>query len=124
VIITVDTASGAPPYEQIRAQITTMIGAGVLASGDRLPTIAQLSGDLGLANGTVARAYRELESDGMIVSFRRRGTFVADAATRQPSVSVERDLDTAIERFLLQVRQLGVDPKIAVNTLSQRLSAE
>ena len=49
MILTVDTTSGSPPYEQIRSQVTKMIASGVLAPGDRLPTIAQLSADLGLA---------------------------------------------------------------------------
>src|SRR5690606_11229934 len=60
VILDVDTTSAVPPYEQMRAQITALITTGALAVGDRLPSIRQLAGDLGLAPGTVARAYREL----------------------------------------------------------------
>ncbi len=99
MILTVDTTSGSPPYEQIRSQVTKMIASGVLAPGDRLPTIAQLSADLGLANGTVARAYRELEGDRLIVSHRRRGSFVAETASRQPVTEVRDELDAAIERY-------------------------
>lgn len=122
MILSVDTASGAPPYEQIRTQVTTMVASGVLRAGDRLPTIAQLAGDLGLANGTVARAYRELERDGLIVSYRRRGSFVADAASRQESAAVQGELDAAIERFTLAVRQLGVHPDAAMHRLAERLA--
>ena len=52
VIITVDTASGVPPYEQIRDQVSRMIASGVLPPGTRLPTIQQLANDLQLAPGT------------------------------------------------------------------------
>lgn len=121
MILTVDTTSGSPPYEQIRSQVTKMIASGVLAPGDRLPTIAQLSADLGLANGTVARAYRELEGDRLIVSHRRRGSFVAETAGRQPVTEVRDELDAAIERFVLEIRQLGVNPEVALRHLTKRL---
>lgn len=121
MILTVDTNSGSPPYEQIRTQITRMIASGVLQPGDRLPTIAQLAADLQLANGTVARSYRELESDGLIVSYRRRGSFVAESPTPQPLDEVGAQLDAAVERFVLEIRQLGVDPKAASQRLSTRL---
>ena len=114
MILTVDTSSGVPPYEQIRAQYARMMATGVLEVGDRLPTIAQLAADLGLANGTVARAYKELERDRLIVSHRRKGTFVAGAPTTRSPGEVEADLAAAAERFALEVRQLGGDPTAAL----------
>jgi DNA-binding transcriptional regulator YhcF (GntR family) len=82
MIIEVDPASPTPPYEQIRAQIATMVEAGALPAGTQLPTIRQLAADLGLAANTVARAYRELEVQGLVVSRVRHGTTVA---SRWPS---------------------------------------
>ena len=60
--ITVDITSGVPPYEQIRTQIASLIATGALPAGTRLPTVRDLATDLGVAVGTVARAYRELEA--------------------------------------------------------------
>lgn len=117
MIITVDTASGVPPYEQIRTQYERMIASGVLATGDRLPTIAQLAADLGLANGTVARAYRELESSSLIVSHRRRGSFVADAPAGRSRRAVAADLAEAAERFMLEARQLGASTVDALEAI-------
>ena len=45
VQLTVDSASGEPPYEQVRAQLAGLIGRGDLAEGDRLPTVRALAGD-------------------------------------------------------------------------------
>ncbi|MCZ2815589.1 GntR family transcriptional regulator [Modestobacter sp. VKM Ac-2984] len=78
--VTVDVGSPTPPYEQIRAQIAGYVRAGVLAAGDRLPTIRALAADLGVAPGTVARAYTELEAAGLVVSRRRVGTVVLGQA--------------------------------------------
>ena len=74
--ITVDVASPVPPYEQIRRQIADYVGSGLLAPGARLPTMRALAADLGVAVGTVARAYGELEAAGVVASRRRTGTVV------------------------------------------------
>jgi len=74
--ITVDLTAAEPPYEQVRRQIAGHIATGALHNGDRLPTIRALAGDLGLAGNTVARAYKELESAGLVHTRRRTGTVV------------------------------------------------
>ncbi|MDO5502843.1 MAG: GntR family transcriptional regulator [Actinomycetia bacterium] len=77
MIIDVDTASAVPAYEQVRSQLAEMISTGALAPGFRLAPIRQLAKDLALAPGTVARVYRELEQDGLVISRVRHGTVVA-----------------------------------------------
>lgn len=114
MILTVDIASAVPPYEQIRSQVARMVASGVLAPGTRLPTIQQLAHDLGLAPGTVARAYRELEREDVVHSRRRRGTVVADRPPRADGRAVTEALDQAAERFAVEVRQLGADPALAL----------
>lgn len=78
--VEVDLASGIPPYEQVRLQVVAHVSAGRLRAGDRLPTIRALATDLGVAAGTVARAYRELEAAGVVATRRRTGTVVAEGA--------------------------------------------
>src|SRR5674476_1135471 len=53
-----------PQYEQVRAQIAALVSAGDLDDGNRLPTVRALANDLGIAPGTIARAYQELEAAG------------------------------------------------------------
>ncbi|RZT11885.1 GntR family transcriptional regulator [Kribbella sp. VKM Ac-2569] len=95
--ITVDPVGLTPPYEQVRSQIEALIRAGELARGTRLPTVRQLSLDLGLAVNTVARAYKELEADHLVETRGRNGTFVLasrsqidDEATRAAAVTLVR----------------------------------
>lgn len=123
MILTVDAAAPTPPYEQIRTQIARMVGGGVLAPGARLPTIQQLANDLALAPGTVARAYRELERDGVVVSRRRAGTTVAAAPPKVPAREIREELDAAVERFALAIRQLGADPDDALGRARRLLGA-
>lgn len=74
----VDLSSPVPVYEQIRSQVAALVAVGALAPGDRLPASRDLARDLGIAVGTVQRAYRELEASGVVTSRRRVGTVVAE----------------------------------------------
>ncbi|GGN20187.1 GntR family transcriptional regulator [Actinoplanes campanulatus] len=114
MIVAVDPDSTVPPYDQIREQLTTMIQAGVLAAGVRLPSIRQLAADLGLAPNTVARSYRELESAGLIVTRVGRGTTVSQLPTL-PAAERQRLLRAAAESYLATAARLGstVDEAIA-----------
>ncbi|TRW43891.1 GntR family transcriptional regulator [Georgenia yuyongxinii] len=106
--IAVDLTSAVPPYEQVRTQVSALVTAGELRPGDRLPTVRDLAADLGLAVGTVQRAYRELEAAGVVLSRRRVGTVVAPgvAAGRD---GAGRDAATARARALVaELRAAGL----------------
>jgi DNA-binding transcriptional regulator YhcF (GntR family) len=113
--VTVDVLDPTPPYEQLRRQLADLIGSGVLSAGDRLPPVRQLAADLGLAAGTVARTYRELELAGYVRSRRGGGTRVAPTA---PSPSTpQRALQEAASAYLERARALGVSPADALATV-------
>jgi GntR family transcriptional regulator len=122
MILRVDSASAVPPYDQIRGQLATMIATGILPAGRRLPSIRQLAADLGLAGGTVGRAFRELEQRGLITSRGRHGTFVAD---RVPAGGAEREraLLEAAGIFATQAVQAGVDPRRVLDRALETLRA-
>ena len=73
------------PSEQIRRQLRSRILSGTLASGERLPSVRQLARDLGVATGTVAKAYKLLEEDGLVVSRAGAGTRVGGSVTTPPA---------------------------------------
>lgn len=87
MLIALDPNSSDPPYEQLRSQITALVINGDLRPGDRLPAIRQLAGDLSLASGTVARAYRELEVDGVVRARGARGTTIVGSPSTPASRS-------------------------------------
>ena len=94
--IRVDLQAATPPCEQIRSQIASLISLGELAAGAKLPTVRALATDLGVAAGTVARAYKELEAEGLISSRRRAGTVVNE---RAHSVDPSEDLLAAVDHL-------------------------
>jgi DNA-binding transcriptional regulator YhcF (GntR family) len=113
VKIRVDPNSRTPVSEQLRARIAARIASRRLAPGERLPPIRTLAAELGLATNTVAKAYRELESAGLLVGRGRLGTFVAEALPPLPG-DAEVMLDEAARAFARRAGQLGVPPDRAL----------
>lgn len=74
------------PSEQIADQLRNTILSGGLAAGERLPPVRQLGRDLGVAAGTVAKAYKQLEGEGLLVSRAGAGTRVSEAVSAPPAV--------------------------------------
>ncbi|WP_028045088.1 GntR family transcriptional regulator [Cellulomonas sp. URHE0023] len=99
----VDVTSGVPAFEQIRSQVVAHVAAGRLVAGDRLPTIRALATDLGLAAGTVARAFHELEAEGVVETRRRAGTVIAAGASVPTDVARR-----AAQTYVAAVRAVGL----------------
>lgn len=106
--VVVDPDSGVAPWRQVRDQLLHFIRTGALPVGSRLPTIRQLAGDLGLAAGTVARVYRELETAGVLRTGRRQGTVVAAVPVVENNALAE-----AAAWYAARAAELGVDPNTA-----------
>jgi GntR family transcriptional regulator len=79
-VLRIEPGSAQAPFEQVRSQLAAAVDDGRLAPGTRLPPIRALAEDLGLAANTVARAYRELEEAGLVVTRGRLGTVVSPDA--------------------------------------------
>jgi GntR family transcriptional regulator len=113
MLIELDPLSDEPPYEQIRIQVRALIVTGTVEAGTRLPSIRQLAGDLGVATGTVARAYRELEADGVVRSRGARGTTVIDDAMGAELLAAAQDIASAAARSQLSVDDALLAVRIA-----------
>ena len=95
-------------FDQLRAAVIDAVRDGELLAGSRLPTVRELAGDLGLAVNTVARAYRELESAGVVETRGRQGTFVA---ARNPT---EAAMAAAARSYADTARALGLGKRQAL----------
>ena len=113
--VTLDDGCGMPPFEQLRTQIASRIAAGSLPAGTKLPTVRALSEQLGVAPNTVARAYRELEGDGVIATHGRRGTFVSCTVL----AGHDTDASAAAEAFVDAVRRSGLTLAEATRLVEQ-----
>jgi GntR family transcriptional regulator len=118
--VRVDTASPVPPYEQIRSQLAGFIRTGRLADGQRLAPVRQLAADLGLAAGTVARAYRELEAAELVLTRRGAGTRVC---AQTPGPDTGDRLERLAREYVEAARLLGADDEWLINAVQDALGA-
>ena len=114
--VSVDSHSAIPPFEQLRVQIRDRVARGELAPGARLPTVRQLAEDIGLAPNTVARAYRELEADGVIETRGRNGSFVS-----RHGDPTQRQAQEAAAAFAQRIHTLGFDVDEAIGLVTAAL---
>lgn len=98
---------GLPIYLQVMEQIRYLVASGGLRPGDELPPIRALAEQLLINPNTVARAYRELEREGVLVSRRGAGTYVADRTSPLAQGVRERALEEKVDGVLVLARQLG-----------------
>jgi GntR family transcriptional regulator len=78
----VNPSSGVPIYVQIETQVKNAIAAGALKRNQALPSVRKLAAELGINPNTAARAYQNLERDGVITTIPGGGTYVADSVPR------------------------------------------
>ena len=110
-----------PPFEQLRAQVAAQVASGDLEPGSRLGTVRQTAADLGLAVNTVARAYRELEADGVIVTQGRKGTFVRSGVVDGRPLPC-RSARAAATEYVTAVRRLVLNADEALRMVERAWS--
>lgn len=111
MIITLSPAGGTPS-EQVHGQLRGLITAGRLAADERLPSVRQLATDLAVAPGTVAKAYRQLEAEGLVVSRVGAGTRVSRTAA-----IVSQEVADAARALAAAARRDGLAPEDAERVL-------
>ena len=104
--LSLDPSSAVPVFEQIQVQVVDLISTGTWRAGTRLPPVRTLADQLGVAPGTVAKAYRALEQEGFVTTAGRAGTVVAD---QQPEASdeVRQQLRAVLQPLLDQGLKSG-----------------
>lgn len=112
----IDPDSRTHAFDQVRVQIIEAVRDGRLPPGGRLPTVRELAAALGLAVNTVARAYRELESAGIVETRGRQGTFVSRT---DPADAV---MAAAARSYADTVRALGLTRTDAVRYVESEFS--
>ncbi len=123
--IGVDETDPTPAFEQIRRQITGHIASGALPVGAKLPPLRQLARDLGIAVGTAAHAYRELEAGGLIESRRGGGTRVIALPDTDETPAFDAEaLRAAARTYAAAARRLDAPPQAALDAIVAAIRAE
>ena len=118
--LSVDTASRLPIYQQLAQQIRAAIARGELRQGAALPSVRQLSRDLVVNPNTIARAYTELEREGLLTNRPGRGVFVAEPKDELTREARRRRLVESLDRFLTEAVHLGFSEEEVAGLVASR----
>ncbi len=111
---------GVPIYVQVVRQIKYLVSSGRLAPGAQLPPVRKLAEQLLINPNTVARAYRELESEGLVISRQGAGVFVADGVSPLARREQQRLLAERIDVLLTEARHMKVDVEALIEMIRRR----
>jgi GntR family transcriptional regulator len=118
-LLRLDGDTGVPYYLQVVQQVKRLVASGAIAPGDQLPTVRDMASDLVLNPNTVAKAYQELERDGVVETRRGLGTFAC--APTNPLTIQERTSAVAafLKKALVEAEQLAIAPAEVARLLRQ-----
>lgn len=111
-------------YLQIIVGFRRGLVAGTIQPGDRLPSVRELAAELIVSPNTVARAYRELEGDGLILTRQGRGTFVSERIPPVVDTEIERLLEPELTELLARAQMLGIGRETLISLIGERLREE
>lgn len=116
----ISSSNGVAIYQQIVNQVKYLVASGRLAPGEELPPIRVLAERLLINPNTVARAYRELESAGIVEKRRTAGTYVSDQGSPLARRERMRILTERVDLLLAEAQQMGISFEDLVKLVEQR----
>ncbi len=123
MLLHVDAHNGLAVYDQIVRQVKFAVADGALRSGEMVPSVRELARDLAINPNTVARAYRQLQDDGVLETIRGTGLAVAAAARRQCQAERTKLIRARLRLVLEEATHSGLDVDEIANLVQQELSA-
>lgn len=120
-MIKVVTGDPRPIFRQIVDGVRRKVAIGELPPGSKLPSVRALAMQLTVNTNTVAKAYAELTSDGLIESRKGVGVFVCEPRQRLSLSERRRRLDDAVQQFVGSVISLGFDSEKILDRLASEL---
>ena len=105
----IDNASGRPVYQQIIDQIKRDIAMGRLIKNEKLHTVRQLAGQIAINPNTIAKAYRQLEQQGIIVTKAGSGAFVANLDSSLSRSVRKKLISEELERIVVDAFHMQID---------------
>lgn len=118
----IDPSSGTPIYRQIFDQVRQAVAGGTMRPGDRLPSVRDLAVELAVNPNTIAKAYQELEREGVIETPRGRGSFIATPDQRLTPEQRRERLLVAIDRLIAEAYHLDVSDDDVRELIARRLA--
>lgn len=116
----ISTSSRQPIYRQLQGQVREAVARGKLRPGEKLPSVRELSRELVVNPNTIARAYTELERDGVLHARQGMGVYVAEQTHELTKTARRKQLTELLDRLLTEAVHLGFAKEELLHALSER----
>jgi len=117
----IDPTKSDPIYAQLVSEIKYFVATGMMAPGEGLPSVRDMAVKLRINPNTVARAYRRLEREGVVVTMRGKGVFVADAPRAGDKKLALSEIREALDAILVEAFHMGISTKQVRELLNGRI---
>lgn len=122
MLLQINFKSGMPVYLQVVDQIKAAAASGAIQSGEAIPSIRPLAEELRVNRNTIAKAYTELESQGIIESIPGKGCFIKPNNSPLKKEVRRKLLTEEIDQVIVQAHHLQVPPSEFLNLVRERLA--
>lgn len=124
MIIRVDPSSSVPVFQQIVDEVKSAVARGACTPGEAIPSVRQMAAQALVNPNTVARAYRELEREGIVYTRKGLGVFVSDTAAKLSRNGRREELGERIVEIVAAARRAGLSGKDVQALIEQAIKAE
>ncbi|MCA9076128.1 MAG: GntR family transcriptional regulator [Planctomycetaceae bacterium] len=116
----VSTSSRQAIYRQLQTQVREAVARGKLSPGEKLPSVRELSRKLVVNPNTIARAYTELEREGVLHTRQGMGVFVAEPSSDLTKTARKKQLRELLDRLMTEAIYLGFTKDELLNAVTER----
>jgi GntR family transcriptional regulator len=120
----IDFGNGLAVYDQVVRQVKFAVAGGVLKEGELISSVRELARELTINPNTVARAYRQLQDDGVLTSVRGTGLAVAAGAAQRCREDRVELIRARLEQVLAEAKQSRLDPRKLRALVEQQLAQQ
>lgn len=121
MLIEIDPGGFRPLYEQVKTEIRRLAALGAVKPNEPLPSIRDLAADLVINPNTIARAYRELEQEGLIYTQKGRGSFLTARRAQDRDRALEAYVSKTLDEAIGEVRKFGLSAAEIRKRFDERL---
>ncbi len=114
MFIQIEPKSTTPLYEQVVEQIKEQIAKGIVEEGEQLPSVRELATHIVINPNTVSKAYKELERNGVIITVRGKGTFVAPQDERFFDPRVKEKVKEQLKRLVIEATYARITKEMMI----------
>ncbi|MBQ8317157.1 MAG: GntR family transcriptional regulator [Lachnospiraceae bacterium] len=118
-MIRLDLKRDTPIYEQIVEQVKYHVVKGNIKPGMAIPSVRKLALELNITPGTVAKAYQELERQGIVETIRGKGVYIAGETERKPDAARLEVAKKSLESGLLELKCMGLDEQEVIKLVKE-----